>query len=291
MTEDVMCFGAQRQLVGILHAPARPRPELPTVVMLNAGILHRVGPNRLYVTVARELAELGFTVLRFDVWGIGDSQDKQIDADSEHTFIDDTIAAFDALAARTGAARFLVMGICMGARIGLEVAGRDPRVAELVLMEGIYIKSLRYHASRLLSPAKWGRVVSGKSHLMNQLAGKARKLLGAKAKAAPRPTPGRPTLRLFPDEHPNDTAGKLRALLRRGVQIQLVFRDGNEIAHNYRLRRDGDAITGVGLPAGLEVAFIRFADHTFTPLISQQLLRATLRSWIERHHGLASAVA
>ncbi len=74
---------------------------------------------------------------------------------------------------------------------------------------------------------------------------------------------------------------KLGALLERGTKIILIFRDGNEIAYNYRLRKEGDEIFAVGLPRGLDVVFIRFADHTFTPILSQDLLLKAMMRWIE----------
>jgi hypothetical protein len=67
-----------------------------------------------------------------------------------------------------------------------------------------------------------------------------------------------------------------------------VFRDGNEIAYNYRLRRNGDSIVAVGLPDGLEVVFVPWADHTFTPLLSQDLLLAATMRWIESTHPVST---
>ena len=57
MSEEIITFGKTRALVGILHKPVGPAPraDLPAVLLLNAGLLHRVGPNRLYVKIARQL--------------------------------------------------------------------------------------------------------------------------------------------------------------------------------------------------------------------------------------------
>ncbi|MHB8294055.1 MAG: alpha/beta hydrolase [Acidimicrobiales bacterium] len=45
----------------------------PTIVLLNNGILHHVGPGRLWVDLARQWAAEGLKVLRVDLSGIGDS--------------------------------------------------------------------------------------------------------------------------------------------------------------------------------------------------------------------------
>jgi alpha/beta superfamily hydrolase len=280
MNEEVVTFGTARSLVGILHRPqSAPAGDRPAVLLLNAGILHRVGPNRLYVRLARELTRQGFTVLRFDVFGIGDSQDQEAGG-GEATFFDDTLEAMDMLRARTGAASFLLMGICMGARIALEVACRDARVASLVLMEGIYTKSLRYHVSRLLDPRKWLRVLTGRNHKMMMLRKKLRRRLAGGSKDKGPGSGGRPSKPLLLEGNLRNCGDALQHLRRRGTDMLLVFRDGNEIAHNYRLRRQGDEIVALGTPPGLRVEFIRFADHTFTPLVSQELLLKTVMNWV-----------
>jgi alpha/beta superfamily hydrolase len=292
MSEQVVSFGGARSLIGILHCPESPRIDLPVIVMLNAGILHRVGPNRLYVTFARRLVELGFAVLRFDVWGIGDSQDTAGDLQREGTFVDDTLAAFDMLRERFAATSFLLMGICMGARIAVEVASRDERVKSLLLMEGIYVKSARYHVARMLDADKWRRVFTGQSYVVKKLRQKLMSRLRRRSGLASATVRSDGKLVLFRNDNPErDMKDNLRALLARGVRIKLVFRDGNEIAYNYRLRRSGNRIAAVGLPRLLEVAFIPFADHTFTPLVSQELLLETTLDWISHQYEFGRVAA
>src|SRR5262245_18911200 len=71
LRDEVVRFGSVEELVGILSHPAAPAQT--AVLLLNAGVLHRIGPHRLHVTLARRLAELGFPALRLDLGGIGDS--------------------------------------------------------------------------------------------------------------------------------------------------------------------------------------------------------------------------
>ena len=72
--ERIVRFGPDQSLMGILTTPREARADAPHIVFVNAGIVHRVGPNRLYVDMARALAALGFPVLRFDLSGLGDSR-------------------------------------------------------------------------------------------------------------------------------------------------------------------------------------------------------------------------
>src|SRR3954447_26582491 len=72
--DEVLRIGPEQQLAGIFsHPEASAVPAArPAVVLLNAGVLHRVGPHRLHVQLARRLAALGFASLRLDLGGIGD---------------------------------------------------------------------------------------------------------------------------------------------------------------------------------------------------------------------------
>src|SRR4051794_10640028 len=72
--EQAVLLG-RHSLVGILTRPPPARQkDAPAIVILNTGIVHRVGHHRMYVSLARELATSGRTVVRFDFAGIGDSK-------------------------------------------------------------------------------------------------------------------------------------------------------------------------------------------------------------------------
>jgi hypothetical protein len=76
LTEEPLQFGEGGRLFGILTLPSMPprnAQELPVFVFLSAGLLHRVGPYRLHVRLVRALAQMGFSSLRVDLAGTGDS--------------------------------------------------------------------------------------------------------------------------------------------------------------------------------------------------------------------------
>ena len=72
--EKAIRMGDDSSLVGIVTGPAPGTDDQgkPAFVMLNSGILHRVGSCRLNVRMARALSAHGFTSLRFDFSGVGD---------------------------------------------------------------------------------------------------------------------------------------------------------------------------------------------------------------------------
>ncbi len=57
----------------LITEPARARSKLPLIIFLNSGANHHVGPNRLYVSLCRQLARLGFVCARVDLPGLGDA--------------------------------------------------------------------------------------------------------------------------------------------------------------------------------------------------------------------------
>ena len=62
MKEQAHLFGTSESLVGISCEPEQQAylAEQPAVIILNSGILHRMGPNRLYVTLARTIADAAY---------------------------------------------------------------------------------------------------------------------------------------------------------------------------------------------------------------------------------------
>ena len=77
VSEQAIMFGQNKSLVGIAtQATAKSETSPPAIVILNTGIIHRIGHNRMYVALSRTLAAAGYTVLRFDLSGIGDSESR-----------------------------------------------------------------------------------------------------------------------------------------------------------------------------------------------------------------------
>ena len=130
MTEEVVTFGCSQSLVGILTNP--PLTTLgklsPGIIILGAGLVHRVGPNRLSVKIARVLGQLGFINLRFDYSGIGDSSVRKDNLPYHKSVILETQEAMDLVHSAKGIQHFILLGICTGATNSFEVARRDPRV-------------------------------------------------------------------------------------------------------------------------------------------------------------------
>jgi exosortase A-associated hydrolase 1 len=158
-----LCEGAE--LPGILHAGAPDATRGVLVVV--GGPQYRVGSHRQFVLLARDLAQAGIPVLRFDYRGMGDADGKftgfeNIDADIR--------AAMDAFCRELPQLREIVIwGLCDAASAALFYAWRDPRVSGLVLLNpwarteaGQARAYLRhYYLARLVDPDLWRKIGRG----------------------------------------------------------------------------------------------------------------------------------
>ena len=75
MIERTITFGADSGLIGTLCLPSTPGADGSGVgqILFNAGVVHRIGPHRINVKLARSLAASGIASIRFDLSGLGDS--------------------------------------------------------------------------------------------------------------------------------------------------------------------------------------------------------------------------
>lgn len=70
--EEAHRFGRASHLVGVVGLPDTRRAAIG-VIVLNAGLVHRVGPFRLHVELTRRINATGYATLRFDLSTLGDS--------------------------------------------------------------------------------------------------------------------------------------------------------------------------------------------------------------------------
>src|SRR5262245_62013798 len=133
--EHPLLLGTERNLVGIVTEPSPgSRPNGLGAIFVNAGVVHRVGPNRLYVNAARELAGRGIYYARFDLPGIGDSPARRDATPFDQAAVEETRAAMSRLADTYGVNRFVLAGLCSGAVVSFATAVADDRVAGAVLI-------------------------------------------------------------------------------------------------------------------------------------------------------------
>ena len=98
-----------------------------TVVFLNAGIMHHIGPARLWVTLSRQLAARGIRAIRLDLSGLGESPVRP--GQRPHLVhpleaMDDVALAFEGLGLAPN--DVVLAGLCSGAYHAIEAGLRFP---------------------------------------------------------------------------------------------------------------------------------------------------------------------
>lgn len=129
-------------LLGMLSRPASGLPVRRAVLMLNAGSIRRVGPSRLYLSLARSWAPQGVMVLRLDLSGLGDSAPAPGQPDNVvygHRALAEVRAAVAWLLDNSGLPQCTVLGLCAGGSHGLKVAqglmrGRQPAIEQVIAL-------------------------------------------------------------------------------------------------------------------------------------------------------------
>jgi pimeloyl-ACP methyl ester carboxylesterase len=282
MKEHALLFGEAQGLVGVVADPpvAAAAVTRPGVILLNAGVIHRVGPSRLYVHLARALASIGCVAVRFDHSGIGDSAVRRDDAPFEVSSIQEARAAMDALQDSRGIDRFVLVGLCSGAVTAFDAAGLDDRVAGVVMInpQGFdlnpewngYIANRgdarRYWKRSLFSAKSWWHALTGRVDYKRLAAVLWRQASG----------PGR--AREVVSSVVTRVGTELQKLMNREVRTLLVCSEGDDGIEymNVILQRDVRTLTSA---AHLTVEILPGADHSLTLLESQRRVVEIVREW------------
>jgi alpha-beta hydrolase superfamily lysophospholipase len=274
MVDEEACrFGADRHLFGILSTP-RAAAERPAIVMLNAGAIHHVGPNRLYVTLARQLAARGFPCLRMDLEGIGDSV-RRTPGRENHPYpesaVEDTHAAVEYLRSR-GYRRFLLLGLCSGAHAAYHTClqREDEPVDEVILInplvfywsEGMSLETTRHfedlvaYKRSMKDPQRWMKLVRGQvdlKRLAEVVAAHAAATLRASTKLAGEWLGIGKGTRLAQD--------MARVVAKRHITLMVAEGDPGRDILMHEARR---VVRQASRAGRLRIEAIPEADHTFT---------------------------
>lgn len=290
--ETAVWFG-NPNLFGVVTAPAgtpRAATEGKTrgLVLINSGAVHNVGPNRLYVVLARLLAQRGYVVLRMDISGIGDSPTRPNAVEntvySPHA-VEDVGAAINYLRDVWHVQDVYAAGLCSGAYHAFKAAVAGVPVNGVVLInpltffwkEGMSLEYpeyrvaadiMRYRAN-VLRPASWLKLLRGKVNIWESsqvVLRRARSLAVLPLRNLAR------TLRIaLADDLPSE----LQAIVRAGIGLQFVFATNDPGVE--LLRNQGGATARKLRARGLlRVESIDDADHTFTDSTRRAQLIAVL---------------
>ena len=278
MRERAVQFGTDVVHTGILCEPADAAAAegRPVCLMLNAGLIHRVGPNRLHVNLARALAAAGYPSLRFDMSGRGDTDVRTDGETFVKSGIRETQSAMDYLEQLRGARRFVPMGICSGAHDAIRTAMVDTRIVGAVLIE-FYVyptpaHRMWHYLRRVTNAGSWADTLAGRNALGHSLRRRLGLQSGGYVEEPSREDLGGTTEGFILPRQEVDAA--LKTVADRGTELCFVYAGASGMC-NYRGQLY-DAYPSLRGHGQIRVAFFAGADHTFTRLDYQRELIDTV---------------
>lgn len=271
--EIPVAFGPEQSLFGVVSTPAGGERGAVACLMFNGDATHRIGPRRIHVKLARQLAERGVTSLRFDLSGRGDSEAAHGAERALTQGVHDLQAAMDRLESMLGIHRFIVVGLRSGARHGLGAAVADARVVGLLMFDGFAFPGRRSRWDRRLRQTL--AALAQPARIAGSLQGLARQ--PSPGAAAPAPAP-------FGAERPEITTALFRRsmsqLAERGVAVLLLYSGSVHVVDH-----DRDQLGPLAREACMREVGYRFAagiDQGLISIAAQQSFMAIVGDWVLR---------
>jgi pimeloyl-ACP methyl ester carboxylesterase len=285
LTERPVVLPCEPRLFGILTEPPRSEACRGGVILLNAGATHHVGPNRMYVTLARRWAKLGCPVLRIDLAGLGDSAVADGRPENEvypAPAVEEVAAAVEFMRSRYGTANITLVGLCSGAYHALRAAVAKVPVTRIVMVNPLnffwrqgktqndllwlgFVHNPGMYRRQVIPSRFWKKLLARQvnvSRLLKLYAQYGCELLQ---------WVGRDLARSVHLPLPRDLGNELEEMASRGVDIALVFARGDPGIALLR-HQAGSALER--LDGRCRIHTIDGADHIF----SQSVPRTTLES-------------
>jgi hypothetical protein len=277
MIEKVFKFGSHEHLIGVVSTPENSFTEggRPAVLLLNSGLLHRIGPYRLNVDLGRILASDGYLNMRFDLSGIGDSQFTPEKSYYAASVICDIQNAMDFMQKHYKSERFVLIGNCSGASNAEMSALADKRITGLVLMDGFAIRTFGFYfrvfIKYLKNPFRFFRML-GK--IINSQITK----IFMKSEKEPQKTS------MFSNSQPKraQLASEMRLLVERGVAILCIYSGGLPSWYSYPTQFL-DMFKDVDFQGMLQLEHFKNADHLYTAYSERRKLIECTRQWLNHN--------
>ena len=267
MKESVCQFGPNNSLTGIFAQPDESVrvADAPVALILNAGIVHSIGPFRLHVDIARILAEAGFSSFRIDLSGLGDSETRTGKSVENRAVLDAT-EAIDFLAENHDVQNVVATGLCSGAFNAHQVALADPRVVGAAFFDGIVFRTTGFylrHYMRFLSPRFWRNAIK-------------RRLIG-EPKTSEADGATLAESEFFEIGKTQEEVGvEIGGMKERGLKMLFVYTKGyDDIASSGQF----EEMFGIKPDDQVQVEYYNEAEHTFRLTHNRSTVCSRMRDW------------
>jgi len=283
LTETAVILSTEPRLFAIVTEPRDDEPRRRGVILLNAGATHHVGPNRMYVTLARRWARRGYVVVRMDLAGLGDSDTRRERPDGEvypPAALDDIQIAIDFMRERHGITDITLGGLCAGAYHSLRAAAAGLPVRRVLMVNPLnfhwredmtlqdltwlgFVHNPRTYLEQVIGSNFWKKVFAGRVNLAKLVA------LYAQYLRVLAQSVSRDTARAFRLPLRGDLGYQMEAIAARNIEMIFLFARGDP-GRQLLKHLAGTSVARVG--ARCRIHIMEGADHIF----SQGGVRSTL---------------
>jgi pimeloyl-ACP methyl ester carboxylesterase len=288
VSERPVFLASEAILFGIVTEPHQGDKRRRGVILLTVGAEHHIGSSRMYVSLARHWARHGYTVMRLDLAGLGDSGTRPGRPNDEvfpPAAIEDIRIAVEFMRSRYGIGDITLGGLCSGAYHSLRAAIAALPVNRILLVnpmnflwnEGLTAGDLQlevdvarnvgFYRDRVFSAAIWKRILTGRfniwriARILMQ-----RPLLDFESKL-------HDLARSFRIHMRRDLGWELEEIGARGVKMVFVFARGEPGLDVLRLQ-GGSAVKRLGDRCLIHI--IDSADHIFSHTATREELKRIL---------------
>lgn len=238
IVEECVKFGPREHLGGVFTQAI----GASGLVLVNAGLVPRFGPFRLYAEIARGLARIGVSTLRFDLGGIGNSVMNQSHLPLKIRTQQEIRSAVDLLTARYFFQNIAVGGLCSGAEDAFRYAETDVRVTDVILMDPFGFRTNGF----------WWR------HAIHRAKRRLMRALGL-YRAFTRKSDS--ALIAYKTMDPDEATRILTSLIHRKVRVHFIYTAGMIESYNYRSQLK-DMFPGVDFKNLVTIDHFPQMDHT-----------------------------
>lgn len=272
--ETVLRIPSAPGLVGILTEPGPSRRPgwAPVVLMLNAGVVHRVGPFRLHVYLARMLAQCGLASFRFDLSGLGDSPPRSGKLSKDQRVQEDLQQVMDCLEGHGFDHGFVLLGLCSGAYHAHQAALVDRRVKGVVFLDGIAFRTVgfyfRHYVFRLLRPRFWRNFLKRRWHAT----------VGRKRDESEQQGKALAEAEFFHVDRARQTiASEIQQMADACQEMLFVYTGGHNDVHG---RRQFQEMFGIVPNERIQVDYMAESEHTFRLAAHREQLCRRVCNWM-----------
>lgn len=293
--ERAVFFAEQPRRFAIVTEPQADETRRRAVLLFNGGATYHIGPNRMYVSLARRWARRGYLVMRVDLAGLGDSATRPGRPDNEvypPAAVDDMRAAIEFISSRYGTREITVGGLCAGAYHSLRAAVSGLPVQRILMVnpltffwkEGMTLSDLTlaeviqnpsvYYRERIRSGRSWKKLVTGHVNLWRVI-----RILVQRAWLAAE-SRLRDLMRRLHIHLPNDLGWELERITARGVRIVFAFARGDTGVGILKIQA-GNSVQRLGERCHLHI--IEGGDHIFSQAQARKQLEDILSEELFAH--------